>query len=372
MLSEMLPLESNKVFKDLPASELAALRQVTQEKTYAPNQAIFKEGDPGDGMYIVKSGLVHISAAGSGGDLRVLSKLGPGELFGEMAVIDHDPRSASATAAEETTVYFVARNDFLEMLTRTPRLSMGLVREISKRLRDFNHQYIREVLESERLALVGRFASSIVHDLKNPLNIIGISADMACMPTATPDSRQVSKVRIRKQVERISNMVNELLEFSRGSNTSFVLARVAYDNFVQQLVEEIQAEVVVKAVTIEYENMPPALKVQINPQRLSRVFHNLIHNATDAMPSGGKIKIRFKVTDQEIVTEIEDSGPGIAPEIADRLFEAFATYGKANGTGLGLSICKKIVGDHKGRIYSMNSTTGGGAIFGFTLPVQPE
>ena len=63
--------ESNKVFKDLPASELAALRQAAQEKTYAPNQAIFKEGDPGDGMYIVKSGLVHISATVSGGDLRV-------------------------------------------------------------------------------------------------------------------------------------------------------------------------------------------------------------------------------------------------------------------------------------------------------------
>ena len=130
---------------------------------------------------------------------------------------------------------------------------MGLIREISGRLRDFNRQYIREVLESERLALVGRFASSIVHDLKNPLNIIGISADMACMPTATVESRQVSKVRIRKQVERISNMVNELLEFPRGSNTSFVLARVDYRAFVQQLIEEIQPEVALKSVTIEFE-----------------------------------------------------------------------------------------------------------------------
>ena len=372
MLLAMLPLESNKVFKDLPASELAALSQVAQEKNYAAHQSIFREGDPGDGMYIVKTGLVHISATVSSGDLRVLSKLGPGELFGEMAVIDHDPRSATATAAEATTVYFVARNDLLEMLARTPRLSMGLVREISGRLRDFNRQYIREVLESERLALVGRFASSIVHDLKNPLNIIGISADMACMPSATPESRQLSKVRIRKQVERISNMVNELLEFSRGSHTSFVLARVPYDSFVQQLIEEIHAEVVVKSVTIEFENMPPAVKVQINPQRLSRVFHNLINNATDAMSSGGKIKIRFKIQEKEVVTEMEDSGPGIAPEIAERLFEAFATYGKANGTGLGLSICKKIVQDHKGRIYSTNSTEGGGAIFGFSLPVHAD
>ena len=99
--------------------------------------------------------------------------------------------------------------------------------------------------------------------------------------------------------------------------------------------------------------------MQINPQRLSRVFHNLIqqrHRRHAFRRQESKFVSRLD-GDQEIVTEIEDSGPGIAPEIADRLFEAFATYGKANGTGLGLSICKKIVGDHKGRIYSsMNST----------------
>ena len=116
----------------------------------------------------------------------------------------------------KATVYFIARPDLLELLDHTPRLAAAMVRETSRRIRDFNDQYTREVLEAERLSLVGRFASSIVHDLKNPLNIIGISADMACMPSATPESRQVSKVRIRKQVERISNMVNELLEFAQG------------------------------------------------------------------------------------------------------------------------------------------------------------
>jgi signal transduction histidine kinase len=366
----MVPIESNKLFQDLAESDLTRLREVTREMTFAVNQNIFREGDEGDGIYFVKDGLVRISAVVGHGDLKVLSRIAPGGLFGEMAVLDNQPRSASACAEEPTTVYFIGRAQLEQLLESTPRLAAALVREVSRRLRDFNRQYVREVLESERLALVGRFASSIVHDLKNPLNIIGISADMACMPQATVESRQVSKVRIRKQVERISNMVNELLEFTQGHHTNFVLAQVNYKTFVEQLIDEIRAEVALKSVTVDYANPAPAVTVRINPQRLARVFHNLIGNAADSMANGGKVTVSFSQNGPDVVTELEDSGKGIAPQILDRLFEAFATYGKANGTGLGLSICKKIVQDHQGKIYARN-VPNGGALFGFTLPVAP-
>jgi signal transduction histidine kinase len=165
-------------------------------------------------------------------------------------------------------------------------------------------------------------------------------------------------------------MVNELLEFTQGAHTSFILAQVDYNQFVTQLIEEISQEVALKSVKVAYLNQPPAVMVRINPQRLSRVFHNLMGNATDAMPGGGTIHLRFSQGPDGLTSEVEDTGKGIAPEIADRLFQAFATYGKANGTGLGLSICKKIVQDHKGKIYARNSDRGGGgAVFGFTLPL---
>ncbi len=364
----MVLLESNKLFCDLAPSDLERLRKVARQISFAANQSIFKEGDAGDGIFFVKEGLVQIQAKMDHGDLKVLSRILPGELFGEMAVLDNQPRSASALAEEPTTVYFISRTELDGLMDRTPRIAMALVGEISRRLRQFNRQYVREVLEAERLALVGRFASSIVHDLKNPLNIIGISADMACMPTATPESRQISTVRIRKQVERISNMVNELLEFTQGAHTNVVMALIDYKVFVEQLIEEIQPEIALKSVAIEYANRPPALLLRIDPQRLSRVFHNLIANAADAMASGGTVKLSFSQNGQEVVTELQDTGKGIAPEILDRLFQAFATYGKANGTGLGLSICKKIVQDHHGKIYARNAD-GGGALFGFSLPI---
>jgi signal transduction histidine kinase len=109
----------------------------------------------------------------------------------------------------------------------------------------------------------------------------------------------------------------------------------------------------------------------MDPRRLTHVFHNLIHNACDAMPDGGTIFLRFEVVEGELRTEIRDTGKGIAPEVAPRLFEAFATYGKASGTGLGLSICKRIVEDHRGRITARNAPEGG-ALFTITLPLAPS
>ena len=88
----------------------------------------------------------------------------------------------------------------------------------------------------------------------------------------------------------------------------------------------------------------------------------------DAMPEGGKIMLRILPQPREVVTEIEDTGIGIAPEIAEQLFEAFATHGKAHGTGLGLSICKRIIEDHHGWIAARNES-GRGAVFSFGLPL---
>ena len=111
----------------------------------------------------------------------------------------------------------------LALVERSPALALALLREISHRLREFNRQYLREVLQAERLAIVGRFARSIVHDLKNPLNIIGLTAEMAGMDRATPEMRQQATARIRKQVERISDLIGEILDFTQGSQSDFVL-----------------------------------------------------------------------------------------------------------------------------------------------------
>jgi signal transduction histidine kinase len=367
----MVELDSCPLFRPLNPGELIALRKAARESAFGPAQDIFKEGDVGDGVYVVKDGLVQISGLVGENIRHVFSQVGPGEMFGEMAVLENKPRSASATAKTATTVYFIPRDAMLKLVESSPLLALGLLREISNRLREFDHQYVREVLQTERLALVGRFARSIVHDLKNPLNIISLTAEMAGMPNRTHEQRQLSRVRIGKQVERISDMVNEILDFTQGTQAAVVLAQTDYRAFVHQLVEEMRPELELKSCTLELDNEPPQIELLLNPKRLRRVFYNLIHNATDAMPAGGPIRLRFRSEGMNVLTEVEDAGPGIAPEIAGHLFDAFATFGKAHGTGLGLSISKKIVEDHRGKISARNEP-GRGAVFSFTLPIHPN
>jgi signal transduction histidine kinase len=363
----VVTLEASKSFRNLNPVEQEALRKIAVERDFSAGEQIFKEGDSGDGIYVVKEGSVEISVAMSPDVRRVFAKLNPGEIFGEMAVLELKPRSATATATTKTEVYFIPRDGLLLMLGGSPALSLELLREISQRLRDFNRRYIEETLQAERLAVIGRFARSIIHDLKNPLSIISMSAELIAMQPAKPEAREIAQFRIRKQVERIGDLIGDILDFTNGSQARTLVGNTNYATFVQSVLDEIRSDLEPRHVNIEVQPAP-SLCLPIDPKRVRRVLHNLLHNAADAMPGGGKVFVRYLVENNELITEIEDTGAGIAPEIADKLFEAFATFGKEHGTGLGLSICKKIIEDHQGRIWARNEP-GRGAVFAFALPL---
>ena len=364
----MVGLESITLFRNLPPEELSVLRFVTQERQFAAGSEIFHEGAPGDGVYFVKDGRVEITGLVGGNTRRVFSELGDGEIFGEMAVIEFRPRSATATALKDTQVYFIPRGEMLSLIERSPALAFGLLQQISHRLREFNQLHLREMVQTESLALIGRFAQSIVHDLKNPLSIIGLSAETFDLPGLNSEMRARTQTRIRKQIVRINDLICDILIFTEGKRTGVELQPADYHAFVLQLMADLRAECEPKDVQIEMPDQPPAGLVRLDARRLSRVFYNLVNNAMDVMPNGGKIFLRFHAAENEIITEIEDTGPGIAPEITDQLFQSFITFGKSHGTGLGLSICKKIVEDHGGRIWVQNEP-GRGAIFCFALPL---
>src|ERR1051326_8909740 len=278
----MVTLESSKLFSQLPAAELQRLREAAREISFSPGQQIFKEGDPGDGIYTVKSGLVQISAAVEKGQPHVFSQALPGDVFGEMAVMDHQPRSAFASAEMETSVYFIPRQEMLALVQRSPELSSMLMREISRRLREFNIQFIQKLLQTERMALVGRFANSIVHDLKNPLTVINLTAELVCSPQASDEMRKNAQQRILRQIERITSMVNDILEFTRVEASEPELVPTNYSEFMRNVIEECRDELAVNSISVEYVNPAPVMDVLVSARRLSRVFYNLFSNAADA------------------------------------------------------------------------------------------
>ncbi len=358
---------STGAFGQLLANELHSLKQTGRPCVFSPGQIIFREGDVGDGLYLVDEGLVEISAKVGQQERRVLAKLGPNSIFGEMAVIDDEVRSATAIAESDTRLTFVGREDVLSVLKQYPDWLTGLLRELTNRVRTVDRRYLDEILQAERLSLIGRFAQGIVHDFKNPLNIIGMAAELAGMDDISPKDRGTAKMQICKQVARLTNMINEVLEFTRGSQAPVALVSTDYGQFVEETLGDLQTETAERSIVIECENPPRGVLAALDRRRLPHVFHNLFNNSMDFMPDGGKIVLRFCVTDDEVTTDVEDSGPGIAQDIVGKLFEPFATFGKAKGTGLGLSICKRIIEDHRGRI-AARSEPGRGAIFSFTLP----
>jgi len=365
----MVELDGVPLFRDSSKKELEDLKEISIEKKFRAGAEIFREGDKGNGLYVIKSGSVEIVHFVDGTDARhIFSQIGAGEIFGEMAVIELRPRSATAVAAEDTVVYFLPREEMRMLLQHAPALSFKMLEAISHRLRDFNQRHLREIVDAERLALIGRFAQGIVHDLKNPLSIIGLASEIFSLPHVNEETRAKTQGRIKRKVQRINDMVGDILIFTDSKKAENRFQPTDFRKFIFDLLNDLRADAEIKSTKIELENDPPPVTVPLDARRLKRVFHNLVGNATDFMLDGGKIFLRFKSAENEVTVEIEDTGPGIAPEIADKLFQPFATHGKSHGTGLGLSICKKIVEDHGGKIWTRNEF-GRGAIFCFSLPI---
>jgi signal transduction histidine kinase len=352
----------------LASQGLDLLKRNSRRLNFRKGQTIFREGETSDALYVIEQGVVEISALIGARDRRVLTVFGPGDYFGEIAVIDSKPRSASATARERTVVYCISREKVWRMFERFPRLLVTMMHGFSHRIREFDRRYLQELFTHERLALVGRFAQSIVHDFHSPLSNIGFAADLVSHRNATPKEKSAANAIIRRQVERMSGMIGEVLDFTRHSRSRVDLTTTAFSEFIDEMVGELGPECSRKGTTLEVKTAPPRIRIPLDRHRLPHVFSNLVRNAIDVMPRGGRITLSFTLSDRDVTIKVEDTGPGISSDIARHLFEPFFTHGKQHGTGLGLSICKRIVEDHKGWISAGNKRGGGGAVFSFSLP----
>ena len=338
-------------------------------RAFAAGEFLFAAGDEPAGMFIIDAGRVEVLTSGDGGEPRVLAALGPNDTVGEMAVLDDVPRSASARAAEATATRFLSRRELLYLLERRPAIALGFIREFIHRMRAINRRYFEEVVQAERLATVGRFTRTIVHDFKNPLATIRWTSELAVADGTPPAARQTAHERVLRQVERMQTMLHELIEFTRPGGQKPDLRAGDLAGFLRRFVAETAPELAARRVALTLEAAPEAAPARMDAQRLSRLLHNLCNNAVDAMPQGGAIRLRLSLAGTRAEVELEDTGPGIPAAVAERLFTPFATHGKAGGTGLGLSICRRIAEDHGGTIVAAPGEPGRGARFVLALPL---
>jgi len=221
-----------------------------------------------------------------------------------------------------------------------------------------------EVVKSQRLAAIGETAGMVGHDLRNPLQgIAGAAYNIRrhFRSTIDPSTNEMLEV-IDKGVEYANGIVNDLLEFSREMQLQLLPATPK--SIVTQTLKDVK---VPHNIMIE-DTTADTPEILVDVPKLERVLANLIQNAIDAMPEGGKLAISSINTQKEVSISIRDTGFGISQDMVEKIWTPLHTT-KAKGIGLGLSICRRITEAHGGSI-SFESTVGKGTTFTLKLPIQ--
>ncbi|MDX9788128.1 MAG: ATP-binding protein [Desulfobacterales bacterium] len=227
------------------------------------------------------------------------------------------------------------------------------------------------LLQSEKLALVGKLAAGMAHSIRNPftsvkMRLFSLSRAMELTETQREDLSVISE-----EIRHIDTIVQNFLEFSRPPRLQIqrISPSIVVNQALQLLVHRLKSYAV--EVTVKRQELLP--EILIDPEQLKEVFVNLIVNACEAMEHGGEIVITENVTTvsglgKSAIIEVIDNGPGIPETLRDKVFQPFFTT-KDEGTGLGLAIAARIIEEHQGRI-EVVSPKDRGTTFSMVLPLE--
>jgi signal transduction histidine kinase/DNA-binding response OmpR family regulator len=225
------------------------------------------------------------------------------------------------------------------------------------------------LIQAEKMAAVGRLTASLAHEINNPLQAVQNSLHLAAHQGLSDGKRQNFLDMAQNEVNRLVQIVRRMLDFYRPSSAtqSLNLNRPVEDALAiaRKRIEQSHVQVEAKLAS----DLPP---IQGTSNQLTQVFLNIVINAIEAMPDGGKLWVgtTYNRKQHQVIAAFRDSGPGIAPEIRQHLFEPFHTS-KATGTGLGLAISYSIIERHSGTI-AVENVPDGGTAFIVRLPEHRE
>lgn len=258
------------------------------------------------------------------------------------------------------------RGDFNFPLNSEGRDEVAELARAFDRMRASLQRTQQSLLESERLATIGRMASSISHDLRHSLAAIVANAEFLCETHLSREQRDELYLEVQLAVSRMTELIDSLLEFSRtraSLRPTYGRLRTAVENAAQTVrsnPEFQKAQIVVR--------QSGNAEGWFDHRKLERVFFNLILNACESMPDRTeKVEIELSDVRDGIEIRIRDRGRGVPTAIRNTLFEPFVSQGKENGTGLGLTVVHKIIQDHGGEI-AIENTSPEGTVFRIHLP----
>ncbi|MCK5429033.1 MAG: cyclic nucleotide-binding domain-containing protein, partial [Anaerolineales bacterium] len=377
-----------RAFPGMREREAEDLARTGDVHTYPAKHILCQEGAVEQIFYILLRGKVQVTKLIDPTEVRLLSFLGPGDFFGEMALIHNAPRAATVATITPTTVLEINKADFAELLRLNASVSVAMVREVSRRLRENDEMAIEDLrVKAKELAEAYQqlaeqdyarqeFLTTIAHELRTPLTTSYGYLQAIQIGMLSGEELSSTLNTISKNIQQVISLVNDILFLQEMDLIILEFQPVDIGTLVATVVEQQKERAQRNDIILDLNIMPDLPTIAGDEKSLERVFNILLDNAIKFSPEGGDISVIVKQEEEMIWVIVLDHGVGIPPEAIPRIFRRFFRLDEVegyifSGAGLGLSIARQVVEQHGGEI-EVRSELGKGSEFRIGLKIMKD
>ena len=372
-----------RAFPGIKPNEIAELISTSQVRSYSPGAVLCVENAVENHFYMILEGNVEVTKVINNAESRLLKTLGPGDFFGEMAIIHNAPRAATVTAKTELTTLELDKTGFDRVLRNSSSVAMAMVSEISERLRENDQMAVDDLrMRASELAqayqklaeqeLARReFLTNVAHELRTPLMVASGYLQMLQKGAMNPDQLSVGVEAVSRNVQQIVTLVNDILFLQEMELVLPEFQAVDINQVTQAVVNKYTPKAKERNVVLRFAPSPNLLPVSGDSKSLERALTSLVDNAIKFSPRGGDVTIKLYQRDEKVFASVTDQGIGIEEENMPRIFDRFYHLEKSGddlfgGIGLGLAITRQVIEQHQGKL-EVESTAGKGSTFTLML-----
>lgn len=375
-------------FPGILPGEVAELINNSRINNYPAGIILCHENAIEDTFYLILEGEVEVTKVINNIETRLLKKLTTGDFFGEMALIHNAPRAATVKTLTPLVGLEIHKEAFDRVLKNSSSVSLAMVREISRRLRENDELAIDDLrMRASELAEAYQklaeqemarrdFLTNVSHQLRTPLTAAGGYLQMLQKGAIPPEKTADAMEAVNRNVQQIASLVNDILFVQEMDLILEKFEPVNLITLARQVANRYTEKAKSRKIEIQIKQdmfLPPILG---DYHSLERAFTALLDNAIKFSLEGGTVTIHLHRRGSQVAVEIIDQGIGISPEILPHIFERFYHVDKSGdqlfeGLGLGLAITKQVIEQHKGRL-EVISTPGKGSSFTTWLDVWNE
>jgi len=387
MTHNISPLQVlQRAFPGIPTDEAEMMISSGKVHSYPPNTVLCREGAIENTFYIILEGEVQVAKLLNELETRFLKHLKGGDFFGEMALIHNAPRAATVITTAPCTILEINKEAFSKLLEQSSSMSLAMVREVSRRLRENDEMAIGDLrLKARELAYAYQqlaeqefarreFLTTIAHELRTPLTAASGFLQLVRMGMLDGQTLTQAMDTIARNVQDIISLTNDILFLQEMDLILPEFEPTDVGPIVVKLVEQMRTRAVHNSVALKLEITHDLPQVDGDAKSLERAIAAILDNAIKFSPDGGDVLVDVGSDAVQLWVQVEDHGVGIATDVLPCIFDRFFHVDHVGnylfrGLGLGLSVARQVIEQHGGKIL-VESELGKGSKFTVLLKAK--